>query len=105
MCFRALYPTPSPRGGCPNTTKPKNHTQNLELHSSDKDEGSQDMDELGTEEMEDYELNRALLNGKKKKRQNTVPNDEGMFSNKKHRPCKVMNLLSASAPAYISSQG
>ena len=65
MCFRALYPTPSPRGGCPNTTKPKNHTQNLELHSSDKDEGSQDMDDLGTEEMEDYELNRALLNGKK----------------------------------------
>ena len=102
-CFRALYTTPSSRGGCPNTTKPKNHTKNVELHSSDKEEGSQDMDDICTEEMEYYEINRALLHGKKKKRQNTVPSDEEMFSSKKYRACKGMKVLSTSAPPYVSS--
>ena len=63
------------------------------------------MDVMGTEEMEEYELNKALLRGKKKKRQNTVPNGDDIFACKKHRSCKGTKMLSTSAPAYVSSQG
>jgi len=55
--------------------------------------------------MEEYELNKALLRGKKKKRQNTVPNGDDIFACKKHRSCKGTKMLSTSAPAYVSSQG
>ena len=83
--------------------KLKSYPQKLELHSSDKEYGSQEVDDNGTEEIDDYEPDKVL--SRNKKRQDRVTNNEECISNKRPRSFKGIKVLSASAPASVSSQG
>ena len=110
FCFfyRALYLTSNPSGGCSKVNKKQHHVQrfNLELNPSDNEDGSQEVEDcMGTEELEGYESEKLILYRNKKKRQATTPNGEEILSNKRSASFKGIRLLSASAPAAVSSQG
>lgn len=86
-------------------TKTPIHSLTSELNSSDRDDGSQDIEDIATEEPDNFEFKKSSYYGIASKRQNKALNEDDIFSKKRHRSSKEVRMLSASAPATVSSQG
>ena len=108
LYYRALYQTKRTTVCSKVTRKQTSIKQvNTEFNRSDNDDGSHDVENLiCTEEFEDEEESEVLGERKKKKRQvSTTTDDIYPFGRKRHASFKSNRILSASAPATVSTQG
>ena len=106
---RALYQTQLTTPVCSTIARKQINTRKgtLEFSRSDNDDDSHDVEELiGTEEFDEVE-GEVLGGRKKKKRQVSIMTDDDIypFSRKRHASFKSNRILSASAPATVSTQG
>ena len=106
--FRALYENVNHRRGYSKVTKKQipGRKLNLEQAQSDNDDDFREVGDLiSTQEHEQHGENTEIVFRSKQKRQNKTSNYEDIFSNKRQASIKSSRVLSASAPAAVSSQG